>query len=164
MRNSRGFWGGLFDIQGLKTKLYTNCLKMSCVSTYEHSCIWQRVLAFSDTVSVLFVLQQRDSKYRACLYLSLAQWRAAIDRRRSRWGLTELLGRELIEGDWGGLWRHSNASNDGEINESFKCTTFIKKIKELFANFHVLLVQMILFFWLQPQKIIIIQTASLIFS
>ncbi len=64
-------------------------------------CDW-RVLTFH--CSALFVLQQKDSEYRDCLYLSLAQWRGAIDRRRSRWGLTELLGRKLSEGDWRGLW------------------------------------------------------------
>lgn len=122
MRNSRVFWSGVFDIQGPKTKLFTNCLKMSCVSAYECSRMWHREFGHS-TVSALFVLLQKGSKYRACLYLSLAQWRGAIDRCESRWGLTDFLGRKIIAGDWGGLWQHSNACNDGEINESVQCTT-----------------------------------------
>ncbi len=135
MRNSRVFWSGLFVIQGPKTKLYINCLKMFCVSAYERSFMWHEEFWHS-TASALFVLQQKDSKYRDCLYLSLAQWRGAIDRRRSRWGLTELLGRKLSEGDWRGLWRHSNASNDGEINESIQCTTS-DIIQGNHSNFHI---------------------------
>lgn len=61
-------------------------------------------LAIPVSRSYLFTSKKKKgSKYRACLYLSLVQWRGAIDRRGSRWGLTELLGRKLIEGDWGGL-------------------------------------------------------------
>lgn len=134
MRNSRVFWSGLFDIQGPKTKLYTNCLKMFCVSAYERSSMWHEEFGHS-TASALFVLLQKGTKY-TCLYLSLAQWRGAIDRRRSRWGSTELLGRKLIEGDWGGLWRHSNASNDGEINESIQCTTS-DRIQGNLSNIHI---------------------------
>lgn len=55
MRNSRFFWSGLFDIQGPKSKLYTNCLKMFCVSAYKRSSMWHEEFGHS-TASALFVL------------------------------------------------------------------------------------------------------------